>query len=99
MHRAMRPFAIQCSAMFDPLAQSLKELSAADARRAALSYVSEAFAEALLDGIDVESFADAALCAAFRELVAAYGEEKVAGLAERLPERVRLGEFSPLPRQ
>jgi len=77
----------------------MDELSAADARRAALSYVSEAFAEALLDGIDVDSFADAALCAAFRELVVAYGEERAACLAERLPERVRQGEFSPLPRQ
>jgi hypothetical protein len=89
-----RRFAIQCATMFASLAQSLRELSAADARRAALSYVSEAFAEAMLDGIDVESFADAALCAAFRELVAAYGEEKAARLAERLPERVRHGEFS-----
>lgn len=80
--------------MIASLDQSLRELSAADARRAALSYVSEAFAEALLDGIDAESFADAALCAAFRELVAAYGEETAARLAERLPERVRHGEFS-----
>lgn len=85
--------------MFASLAQSLNELSAADARRAALGYVSEAFAEALLDGIDVDSFAEAALCAAFRELVAAYGEEKVALIAERLPERVRHGEFSACPRQ
>jgi hypothetical protein len=85
--------------MFASIAQSLDELSAADARRAALGYVSEAFAEALLDGIDVDSFADAALCAAFRELVAAYGEEKVACLAERLPDRVRHGEFSGCSRQ
>jgi hypothetical protein len=85
--------------MFASLAQSLDELSAADARRAALHYVSEAFAEAVLDGIDVDSFADAALCAAFRELVAAYGEEKAACMAERLPERVRHGEFSAAPRQ
>jgi hypothetical protein len=74
-------------------------LSAADARRAALGYVSEAFAEALLDGIDVDSFADAALCAAFRELVAAYGEEKVAHFAESLPQRLRHGEFSAARRQ
>ncbi|WP_158814397.1 hypothetical protein [Methylocapsa sp. S129] len=85
--------------MIASLAESLRELSAADARRAALNYVSEAFAEALLDGIDVDSFADAALCAAFRELVAAYGEEKAARLAERLPERVRHGEFSGALRQ
>ena len=85
--------------MFLSLAQSLDELSAADARRAALGYVSEAFAEALLDGIDVESFAEAALCAAFRELVVAYAEEKVALIAERLSERVRHGEFSACARQ
>jgi hypothetical protein len=48
----------------------------------------------MLDGIDVESFADAAVCAAFRELVAAYGEAHAARLAELLPERVRQGEFS-----
>jgi hypothetical protein len=85
--------------MFSSLTQSLNELAAADARRAALGYVSEAFAEALLDGIDVDSFAEAAFCAAFRELVAAYGEEKVALIAERLSERVRHGEFSACLRQ
>ncbi len=95
--RGSRRFAVHCCPMFASLAQSLHELSAADARRAALSYVSEAFAEALLDGIDVDSFADAALCAAFRELVVAYGEENAARLAERLPERVRHGEFLSQP--
>jgi hypothetical protein len=73
---------------------SLEDLRAADARRAALTYVSEAFAEAVLDGIDVDAFAEAALCAVFRELVANHGEEQAAALAERLPERVRGGEFS-----
>ena len=85
--------------MFSSLPTSLDELAAADARRAALAYVSEAFAEALLDGIDVDLFAEAALCAAFRELVAVHGEEKAAALAERLPERVRQGEFSTAARQ
>jgi hypothetical protein len=69
--RARLAFALDCAAMILSPAQSLRELSDADARRAALNYVSEAFAEAVLDGIDVDSFADAALCAAFRELVAA----------------------------
>jgi hypothetical protein len=85
--------------MLPALAHSLKELTIADARRAALAYVSEAFAEAVLDGIDVDLFAEAALCAAFRELVAAYGEDTVADLAELLPERVRQGEFSQRQRQ
>jgi hypothetical protein len=73
---------------------ALEELNAADARRAALAYVSEAFAEAVLDGIDADAFADAALCAAFRELVANYGEDRAASLAEGFVERIRRGEFS-----
>jgi hypothetical protein len=92
--RAAREIALCSAIMFVSPDQSLRELSDADARRTALAYVSEAFAEAVLDGIDVESFADAALCAAFRELVAAYGEETAARLAERLADRVRHGEFS-----
>jgi hypothetical protein len=78
---------------------SLEELSMADARRAALTYVSEAFAEAILDGIDVDAFAEAAFCAAFRELVAMHGEERAIALAEGLPERIRSGEFSSRTRQ
>ena len=85
--------------MFPALDHRLAELSAADARRAALAYVSEAFAEAVLDGIDVDAFADAALCAAFRELVAIYGEEQVAAIADGLPDRIRRGEFSLRSRQ
>lgn len=85
--------------MYPPIHKTLEDLSAADARRAALAYVSEAFAEAVLDGIDADAFAEAALCAAFRELVAAYGEERVVGIAERLPERLRQGEFSLRTRQ
>jgi hypothetical protein len=85
--------------MFGSHPRTLAELSAADARRAALAYVSEAFAEAVLDGIDVDLFAEAALCAAFRELVAVHGEEKAAAFAERLADRVRQGEFSAAARQ
>ena len=80
--------------MFPPPEHALEELNAADARRAALVYVSEAFAEAVLDGIDVDAFADAALCAAFRELVANYGEDRAAAIADGLAERIRRGEFS-----
>jgi hypothetical protein len=85
--------------MFPVFERSLEELAAADARRAALAYVSEAFAEAVLDGIGVDAFAEAALCAAFRELVANYGEERAATIAEGLSERVRRGEFSLRVRQ
>lgn len=63
-------------------------------RRAALCYVHEAFAEAIMAGIDTESFADAAIAAGLQELVACYGEEAVAHFAAELAERVRRGEFT-----
>ena len=50
----------------------------ADAREAALTYVSEAFALAALDGIDAGALAEAALCAAMCELVAVHGETRAA---------------------
>ncbi|TLG76942.1 hypothetical protein [Methylocystis sp. B8] len=68
--------------------------SGAEQQRAALAYVTEAFAEAILAGIEGDSFAHAALSAALRELVATYGEEAVAAFAEGLPARLRSGEFT-----
>jgi len=70
------------------------DASAADERRAALGFVTEAFAEAILAGVEGPCFAHAALFTAFQELVCLYGEEAVARFAEGLPQRLRLGEFS-----
>jgi len=66
----------------------------ADAREVALSYVSEAFALAALDGIHADALAEAALCAAMCELVAIHGEASAALVAARLADRVTAGEFS-----
>jgi hypothetical protein len=74
-------------------------LDAAEARLVALDYVSEAFAEAVLDGVEVDAFAEAAIATALRELVAAHGEERVADFVQSWPERVRGGEFSLRVRQ
>lgn len=63
-------------------------------QRAALAYVTEAFAEAILAGIESDSFAQAAVSAGLRELVAAFGEEAVARFAETLPAKIRAGEFT-----
>ena len=63
-------------------------------KQAALSYVAEAFAEAELDGLDADYMAQAALFAAFMELVATYGEDAVATYAAGLPEKIRGGAFS-----
>ncbi len=63
-------------------------------RRAALSYVSDAFEEGRLDGIEPDFLTQAALFAAFKAMVETYGEEAVAVFAERLPARIREFEFS-----
>ena len=63
-------------------------------KRAALGYLHEAWAEARLDGIDGDCMAQACLFAALIEFVTTYGEEAAATFAERLPVRIRNGEFS-----
>lgn len=71
-----------------------RSAEAEDQRHAAMGYVSEAFAEARLDGLDVDCIAQAAIFASFVEMVATYGEEATATFAQRLAERVRGGEFT-----
>jgi hypothetical protein len=78
---------------------SLHLLSSADSRCDALDYVSEAFAEAVLDGVEIEALAEAAIATALRELVAAHGEEWVATIVQSIPDRLRAGEFSVRVRQ
>ena len=80
--------------MTDVSEQLLDEYEFAAQRRAALSYVSEAFEEGRLDGIETDFLTQAALFAAFKTMVATYGEEAVAEFAERLPARIREFEFS-----
>lgn len=63
-------------------------------KQAALSYVTEAFAEAELDGLDADCMAQAALFAAFTELVTTYGEDAVAEYASTLVDKIRSGAFS-----
>lgn len=67
-------------------------------KRAALSYVAEAFAEAELNGLDSDYVVQAALFEAFRHLVDLYGEEQTAAYAEGFPDRIRGGAYSVAPR-
>lgn len=69
----------------------------AEPKQAALQYILDAWEEASLDGIDSDCIATAAIFAAFSDMIATYGEEPVARMAERLPERIRIGEFT-IPR-
>jgi hypothetical protein len=88
--------ALHSVTMHEPIPADLSEASPDN--RAALTYVVEAFVEGALDGLDTESMVQAALYAAFQELVATYGEEATAHYAESLPERIRIGAFSTGPR-
>jgi hypothetical protein len=63
-------------------------------KRIALGYLQEAWAEALLDGIDGDCLAQACLFTAMAELVTTYGEDAAATFAEGLASRIRNGEFS-----
>jgi hypothetical protein len=63
-------------------------------KQTALSYLSEAWAEARHDGVDGDCLAQASLFTALAELVSTYGEDAVAKFVEGLPARVRNGEFS-----
>ena len=63
-------------------------------KRAALGYLSEAWAEARHDGVGGDCLAQASLFAALAEIVGTYGEDAVAKFVEAIPPRVRNGEFS-----
>jgi len=67
---------------------------AGEAKQVALRYLLDAWEEAVWDGVDPDNLATAAIFAALSDMVAVYGEERVAHMAEALPERIRLGEFT-----
>jgi hypothetical protein len=77
---------------------SAEAVALSEHKRAALTYLAEAFAEARLDGLDSDCMVQAALFAAFHELVETYGEEATARYVEALPARIRAGAYSTGPR-
>jgi predicted YcjX-like family ATPase len=66
----------------------------ADEKQVALRYLLEAWEEAVYEGVDPDCLATAAIFAALSDMIATYGEEPVAKMTERLPERIRTGEFT-----
>ncbi len=69
-------------------------LPAQEAKQVALRYILEAWEEAMYDGLEPDAIATAAIFAALSDMIAAYGEEPVAQMCARLPERIRHGEFT-----
>ncbi len=63
-------------------------------KHVALRYILDAWEEAVYDGIDPDCLATAAIFAALSDMIATYGEEPVAVMCARLPERIRAGEFT-----
>ncbi len=69
-------------------------LQTPEARQVALRYLLDAWEEAVYDGLDPDALATAAIFAALSDMIASYGEEPVAVMCEKLPDRIRSGEFT-----
>jgi predicted YcjX-like family ATPase len=80
--------------MFKQANATSSVLHTQDEKQVALRYILEAWEEAVYDGIDPDCIATAAIFAALSDMIATYGEEPVAVMCERLPERIRAGEFT-----
>ena len=80
--------------MFKFSEENTQERAPQEAKQAALRFILEAWEEAIYDGLDPDAIATAAIFAALSDMIATYGEEPVAVMCERLPERIRSGEFS-----
>lgn len=60
----------------------------------ALTYLLDAWDEAIRNGVKRDAMATAALFTALSSLIDQHGEDAVAALAERLVARIRRGEFT-----
>ena len=80
--------------MYKLTEEQIAELPPQEAKQMALRYILEAWEEAIYDGLDPDAIATAAIFAALSDMIATYGEEPVAVMCERLPERIRSGEFT-----
>ena len=63
-------------------------------KRVALAYLTQAWGEAVADGVDSDVLAHTALFAALSDLVLTYGEDAVAELAASFETRIRNREFT-----
>lgn len=69
-------------------------LPISEQKKVALAYLTQAWGEAVADGVESDVLAHAALFAALSDLVLSYGEEAVAELAASFESRIRNREFT-----
>jgi hypothetical protein len=70
------------------------DVSISEQKRLALNYLTQAWGDAVAQGVESDVLAHAALFAALSDLVTSYGEDAVAELAASLVGRVRNREFT-----
>lgn len=63
-------------------------------KQRALSYLLQAWENAIDDGVESDMIATAAIFAAISDMVNQYGEDPVAKMTESLAKRIRSGEFT-----
>ena len=63
-------------------------------KKVALAYLTQAWGDAVADGVESDVLAHAALFAALSDLVASYGEDAVAELTASLKDRIHNREFT-----
>ena len=80
--------------MLKMIPQESTELQPQEEKQAALRLILEAWEEAVYDGLHPDCIATAAIFAALSDMIASYGEEPVAEMCAKLPERIRAGEFT-----
>lgn len=76
--------------------ESLEEAIALEKRRAAREMQSEIWADGVLEGIDTDILADAALATALEEIVHENGEDAALAVIDDLRARLVAGEFTRL---
>jgi len=81
------------SSTYQPHLRDIED-AASDERHIALSYLDDAWTEAVRDGLDEDCLVQAALFTALRTLVDTYGEEPCAKYVEGLAQRNRAGEYT-----
>ncbi|MFZ2100781.1 MAG: hypothetical protein WAU86_09480 [Oricola sp.] len=73
----------------------MDEIIAREKRNAALEVHGEAWADGVMEGIESDILADAAIATALEETIREHGEDAALALVDTLRERILCGEFTP----